>query len=79
MAIVHGGGRNEDTESFEGVYCDHETDKALHCIQDVQEDGDLDPFWVPKSVVDDDSQVYQKGHRGTLVVKHWWAAKNGMV
>lgn len=34
-------------------------------------------FWVPKSVVHDDSEAYKKDDAGKLVVKYWWAEKNG--
>lgn len=50
-----------------------ETDKALL----VSIDGD-EPIWVPKSVIDDESEVYSKGHEGTLVVAEWFARKNGL-
>lgn len=33
--------------------------------------------WVPHSVIHDDSEVYEKGHKGKLVLKYWWAEKNG--
>jgi hypothetical protein len=39
---------------------------------------DGDEVWVPKSVIHDDSEVYQGGDTGTLMVKSWWAAKNGL-
>lgn len=35
--------------------------------------------WVPRSVVHDDSEVYDDGHEGELVVKQWWARKEGLV
>jgi hypothetical protein len=34
--------------------------------------------WVPKSVIHDDSEVWEMGQKtGSLVVKRWFAAKNG--
>lgn len=33
--------------------------------------------WVPRSVIHDDSEVYEDGHDGRLVVKSWFAAKQG--
>jgi hypothetical protein len=33
-------------------------------------------FWVPKSQIDSDSEVYKAGTSGKLVVKRWWADKN---
>lgn len=48
------------------------TDKALL----FEPEGD-DSFWVPKSVVHDDSEVYDEEHEGELLVQSWWAEKNG--
>lgn len=36
-----------------------------------------EPVWIPFSQVDDDSEVYQKGDEGTLIVSDWWAEKEG--
>jgi hypothetical protein len=50
-----------------------ETDKALLVDLDGSE------VWVPKSVVHDDSEVWSAENAvGDLVVKYWWAAKNGL-
>jgi hypothetical protein len=36
--------------------------------------------WVPKSVIDDDSEVYDSDHdEGKLVVQEWWAEKEGLL
>lgn len=35
--------------------------------------------WVPKSQIDDDSEVYAKDHDGTLIVTHWLATQKGWV
>lgn len=35
-------------------------------------------LWVPRSVIHDDSEVYEAGHAGTLVVQAWWALKKGI-
>jgi len=53
------------------VVCVGETDNALR----VEFDGEQ--VWVPKSVVDDDSEVFERGHTGNLVVAEWWADKHG--
>lgn len=53
--------------------CTRDTEKALLVKID---DKDL---WIPKSCVHDDSEVYEVGHEGTVVVKRWWAEKNGHV
>lgn len=48
-----------------------ESGKALLCVVEDEE------VWVPKSQIDDDSEVYQKGHSGTLIVSDWFANKQG--
>jgi len=47
-----------------------DTDKAL-----LVEFEDGVERWIPKSVIDDDSEVYKLGTTGTLVVKQWFAEK----
>jgi len=47
-----------------------DTDKAL-----LVEFEDGVERWIPKSVIDDDSEVYKMGTSGTLVVKQWFAEK----
>lgn len=49
-----------------------ETAKALLCVP--IKGGQ---YWIPKSVVHDDSEVWKKDDSGKLVVKYWWAEKNG--
>lgn len=63
----------EDLARFDDVTVKHETDKAVLCEIGGEE------HWVPKSVIDDDSEVYKGGTSGELVVKWWWAQKNGLV
>lgn len=37
-----------------------------------------DQVWVPKSVIHEDSEVWKEGQEpGELVVKHWFAKKEG--
>lgn len=54
--------------------CTKETEKALLVESRALPDGEA---WVPKSVVSDDSEVFGKGHEGVLVVKSWFAKKEG--
>jgi hypothetical protein len=37
------------------------------------------PFWVPKSMIHDDSEVYKAFTEGNLIVRRWWAEKKGLV
>lgn len=59
--------------SIEDVKCVGATDRAIR----VQIDGAL--HWVPQSQITDDSEVYANGHEGTLIVKAWFARKEGLV
>jgi hypothetical protein len=58
---------------FEDVIAVKETDKALLVNIDKKE------HWCPKSAIHDDSEVYKANTSGKLVVKQWWAEKEGLV
>jgi hypothetical protein len=59
--------------TFEDCECVGETDKAILVnVPDLD-----DEVWVPKSQLDDDSEVYKLGTDGTLVVSDWLAEKKG--
>lgn len=67
-----------DTFTIDGATVVRETDKAI--LVDAPDLGD--ETWVPKSVVDDDSEIWDaaSGRRpGQLVVKRWWAEKQGWI
>ena len=49
-----------------------ETDKAI-----LVEDEFGEEHWVPKSCIEDDSDVQADGDEGELVVKQWYAEKTG--
>lgn len=59
--------------SFENVRAIRDSGKALLCVIDGAE------VWVPHSQIDDDSQVYQAGHEGTLVISEWLATAKGLI
>ena len=61
-----------DKVKFEDVRALRETTRAVL----VSIDGD--EYWVPKSQIDDDSEVWQDGQQGDLVVSEWWAAREGL-
>jgi hypothetical protein len=61
----------EDTADFENVVALHATDKALLCRVDGEE------VWVPLSQIHGNSEIYEKGHSGKLVVTAWWAKQKG--
>lgn len=54
------------------VVCVAETTKAIKVYDGTKE------FWVPKSVVHEDSEVWKTGQEGTLIVAEWWAEKEGL-
>jgi hypothetical protein len=50
-----------------------ETDKALLVVVEEME------VWVPKSIIDDESECYSmKSGPGVLIVPEWWATKEGL-
>lgn len=64
---------DDDTAEFEEISVLKETEKAIL----VEIEGE--EFWVPKSVIHEDSEVFEENTEGTLIVKLWWAEKNGLV
>lgn len=61
------------TVTIEDVVCIAETDKAILCVIDGDE------VWLPLSQVDDDSEVYQKGGEGSLVITEYIAREKKLV
>jgi hypothetical protein len=53
----------------------HETEEAIL----VHRSGPDDKVWVPKSVIHDNSEIYEEGCTGTLVVFMWFADKQGWI
>lgn len=64
--------REESSTSLGEGKCVGATDKAVRVEL---ESGDV--LWIPASVVHDDSEVYNVGDTGDVVVQTWWAEKNG--
>jgi len=60
--------------SIEEVTAKRETDKALLCVIE----GQPGEFWIPKSQIHDDSEVYEEGGEGTLVIPRWLAEEKGI-
>lgn len=64
----------DEVWKFLGARVVRATEKAI--LVEVSElEGE--EFWVPQSVVHDDSEVWKVGDEGTLVVEYWWARKKG--
>lgn len=66
---------SDDQARFEDAEVMRETDKALLINIEGEEK------WVPKSVIDDDSEVFdgRENRKGALVLKLWWAEQEGLV
>ena len=66
---------SDDQADFHDVTVLQETPKALRIVIEGEEK------WVPKSVIHDDSDVFDgdENGTGTLIVKSWWAKKEGLL
>lgn len=62
--------RKNECEEFEDVVCTAETSMAIKCKFSSGREA-----WVPKSQIHDDSEVWEDGKEGTLVVSIWFAEK----
>ena len=58
--------------TIDNVFVKAETDRAILC------DIDGDEHWIPKSQISDDSEVYQDGDEGDLVITEWLANQKGL-
>jgi hypothetical protein len=62
----------------------HEYSETVKCIGEsryalqLRVEGTGRKFWVPKSVVHDDSEVFEEGQEGRLVLHSWFAEKEGL-
>ena len=65
---------SDETAEIEDVHCVNTTEKAIR----IRTAGD-DYYWIPQSVIHDDSEVFDIGDHGTLVVAEWFAVKEGLV
>jgi hypothetical protein len=62
-----------DTFAIEDAVCVAETDKAIRVTAPIFDA----PQWIPKSVVHDNSEVWKLDQTGTLIVREWFAEKQG--
>jgi hypothetical protein len=63
----------EKCVEYEDITCDKDTDAAIL----VEIEGE--EYWIPKSQIHDDSEVYQEGTSGQLVISQWIAEQKGLV
>ncbi len=61
------------TVTIEGVRCTRASSKAILVVVDGAE------HWIPQSQIHDDSEVYQLGDEGKLVITQWIAEQKGLV
>lgn len=64
---------DESAVACENVICKHVTDKGGVLVE--FEDGE--EAWIPQNQIHDDSEVYEKGQEGRLVITRWIAEKKG--
>jgi len=62
----------KDFERFAKVTCLKETAAAI--LVDISGHS----YWIPKSQISDDSEVYQIGTEGELIVSSWFCEKEGI-
>jgi len=69
--------RDEDdaanTVTIEDVKALHSSEKALLCVIDGEE------MWIPHSQIHVDSEVFEKGGSGKLVITRWIAEQKELV
>ena len=65
---------DEEKVEWEDCICVGETERAIK-VAGVENT----PVWIPKSMIHDDSEVFALEGDGTLVVKRWWAGKQGWI
>jgi hypothetical protein len=69
---------SRETVEFEDVVVKAETPDALLCF--IGDSMASTEVWIPKSQIDDDSEVYDEGSSGgTLIVSEWIAVEKGLI
>ena len=71
----------DDVEEIEDMVCVIETTKAIMVRRAGPSATEREGTWVPKSVIHDDSEVYDMkdgAGPGKLVVLRWFAEKEGL-
>jgi hypothetical protein len=64
---------------FEDVTCLKQTNAAILC-RILDEDDDIDEdVWIPLSQVHDNSEVYEEGTEGKLIITRWIAEQKELV
>ena len=59
-----------ETFTVRDAVCIRETENAI--LIEVEDEE----YWIPKSQIHDDSEVYEEGGEGTCIIPLWLAKKN---
>lgn len=62
---------------IDGVVCVRATNQAI--LIQIGVGPGRQQYWIPQSQIDDDSEVWQFGDEGTLVVSEWIATEKGLL
>lgn len=65
--------REDEWIELEDCYIGHTTDMALQ----IHHDGEV--FWIPKSVIQDADQFSRWDNGCLILVKEWFARKEGLI
>jgi hypothetical protein len=57
---------------IDDVHCLRSTESAVLCLIENEE------IWIPQSQIDDESEVWEEGDSGTLVISQWIADQKGL-
>jgi hypothetical protein len=60
---------------FEDVRAIRLSDSGAALLCDI----DGEEVWIPVSQIDDDSEIFEEGHEGKLVVSEWLATQKGLI
>jgi len=64
--------------AFQNAHVQGESDLALRIVADWNH-GARRMMWIPKSQIDDDSEVWEPGQSGELVTSEWIAIEKDLV
>lgn len=59
---------------LEGVVCDGERPLSVHII-----DAEGRQYWIPKSLICEESEVWHDGDKGDIYIPEWFALQEGMI
>lgn len=66
--------RTMDPVEIDGCKCIKASDLAI--LVRVQDDLEV---WIPQSLIHDDSEVWEEGDEGVLIIPEWFASQRGLI